>query len=310
MMDPLLTLSRPPPLFEGVLDKAQCVIHLLCSIMVEDKPTCLIRINRYGVKFTVEQNKVMQSSAFFSKDLFKNYTLSNKELIELRIDLGQFLSCLGVQSISSGWMEKYKDAEELELPLFSPTGANICLGLKVNSDETALMIEFEEMGSMTDCQINSLSEEYGFTAFPALNSSTETSKMVLRSDVLSEVWEDLDSGSEKITFTVSKYHPFFKISTKSVLGEVDIFLNPGDEGVEKYSSNAESPEEFSFRMSLMRNSQSCVHLAKKSVIRTSSHGFISVQHELEITPNRSAYIEYFCQAISDDDDFDITIPDM
>ena len=308
-----LPFERPDAIFDAVLEKAQSIIHLLLAIMVEDRPTCLIRINQRGVKFTVEQTKIMQASAFLMKDLFKTFNLK-RDLIELRIDLKQFLKCLGIQSMSSDF-EKYSDPEEFTMAEFSPTGTNISLGLKVDSDDSPLLMTFDETGAETTCQMNPLAEEMCFTVFPNVGKENETSKLIMVSELLAEVWDDLDlETSEKIGFTVGANPMKFQISTKGIYGDVNISLNQDsgeDCGFEKFDCSLTEPEECIFRLSLLKSSMMCVHLAKKSVIRTSCQGFISIQHELEIGPSKSAYIEYFCQSIDTSyDDAEITMPDI
>lgn len=85
-----------------------------------------------------------------------------------------------------------------------------------------LMLLLEEGGVTTSCKISTFEPDplvdFDFRRVPIV------SKIIMKSEWLTEAFEDLDTTSELLTVTVSPSAPYFRLSTEGAAGSVEVSI--------------------------------------------------------------------------------------
>lgn len=82
------------------------------------------------------------------------------------------------------------------------------------------LFSLEEAGVVTDCEIRTLKSD-GVVNFD-LSRDSVTNVVILRSEIIKEVWAELDTSSDTLEILISPDEPHFRLTTYGGAGTVQV----------------------------------------------------------------------------------------
>jgi len=257
------------------LDNVKIIAQLLKSINFRERSTWFISPN--GIKVTVEDAKSVQTNAFIKADIFQEFTLKEVENEEeqeeddnlsFSVNLGVVLECLNMFGGGGG-------GENLK----------ICYG----GYGHPLVLLLEEQGVITDCKIKTREAEecldFNFA------SSQIISKIIMNSEYLKDVFNELDPSSEFIQFSISPKDETFKITTQGPAGECVVTVPKDSDMVEHFTCSG--PSVARYKLAMMKHGMKPLGLSEKVSVRMDCRDFLCLQYMVRVA-DRPAFLEFYC----------------
>ncbi|CAL1538335.1 unnamed protein product [Lymnaea stagnalis] len=250
-------------------DNARNLSTILKAIHFKD--TATVFASAMGLKVTVEDAKCVQANAFIQSDLFHHYNIKEDQLA-FKINLTVLLECLQIFGSSA-------------LP-----GVNTSLKMCYAGYGCPLILMLEEDGVLTDCSIKTLEPDevldFDFCSADVVN------KIIMKSECLKEVFNELDTTSEVLQILMSPDQPYLQFSTFGNSGSMHSSFPKDSEMVESFQCTQTQTNRY--KISLLKPTVKALTLSTRISIRTDSRGFLSLQYMLRIEENQICFVEYFC----------------
>jgi len=271
------------------IDGVKIFSQLLKSIAFHNRSTWFISVN--GIKVTVEDAKSVQTNAFIKKEIFQEFSLKtgrgdeeDSDDLSFSINLDVVLECLNM----FGGVGGGGDASHCGSP-----NLKICYA----GYGHPLIFFLEEGGVITDCRIKTReAEECLDFNFP---NAKIISKIIMNSDHLKDVMNELDSGSEYIKFQICPTNQTFEISTDGPAGDC-VFTVPRDSDmVEHFTCDTTSRARY--KLSIMKHGIKPLNLSDKVSIRMDEREFLCLQYMVQ-TEEGPAFLEFYCAPEEEDPD--------
>jgi len=270
--------------FVARLENVKIFSQLLKSIHFREQSTWFISQN--GIKVTVEDAKCVQSNAFIKSDIFSQFELKegrgdekDSDDLSFSISLTVVIECLNMFG-GVGPGESSASSPRLK----------ICYG----GYGHPFILLLEDQGVINDSQIKTKEAEECLD-FNFANANV-VSKLILNSDYLKEVFNDLDTSSEYIQFIISAEDKTFQMITSGPAGDSTISLPAGSVMVEHFSSLKTSNSKY--KLQLLKNGVKPISLSEKVSIRMDERDFLCFQFMVR-TDNGPAFLEFYCSPEED-----------
>lgn len=251
------------------VDNARNISQLLKAVHFKD--TATICASENGLKVTVEESKCVQANAYVQSILFKDYHV-REENVNFKINLNVLLECLNIFGNSN-------------IP-----GITTALKMCYSGYGSPLILVLEEGGVLTDCHIHTQEPEsllnFDFSAANVI------SKVIMKSEVLKEIWNDLDLNSETLEITISPDKPNLRFSTISHLGTINLDFSKDSDMIETF--NCSKQQSNRYKISLLKPSFKALIQSTKISIRNDDRGFLCLQYMIKIEDGHVCFVEYFC----------------
>ncbi|KAI1294791.1 Cell cycle checkpoint protein RAD1 [Halotydeus destructor] len=281
-------------IFNAEIQDAKSVCEMLKALLIEGRSTVLVTIvlSDVGFRAIAEKHQVMQVSSFLRKDLFTSWNLM-RESIEFRVDLKQLLYCLGVFTtpVSDGMFFRPSGLDE---SLFHPSAPVMGLKMVYRDEGWPLELTLEESGVVTKCHITCFNrvDTLSFQVWP----EDVVCQIVMDSDLLAEIWSELDFSSETLKITFRNEPPLFVIGTKSEIGYITSTIGTESEKVKKFASTAEQRTSFKYDMPLLRTCLQAMNHSEKISLRIGNNGTICIHYLIPLPEGNKAFVEFYCCA--------------
>jgi len=251
------------------LDNARNVSTVLKAVHFKD--TATVFASPMGLKVTVEDAKCAQANAFIQEALFHQYKIKEEQLA-FKINLTVLLECLTIFGGSSG------------------PGGSTSLKMCYAGYGCPLILMLEEDGVLTDCSLKTLEPDevldFDFC------SSNVVNKIIMKSECLKEVFNELDMSSEVLQILMSPDQPFLQFSTFGNAGSTHSSFPKDSEMVESFECSQTQTNRY--KISLLKPSVKALALSTRISIRTDSRGFLSLQYMIRTEDGQICFVEYFC----------------
>ncbi|XP_023245775.1 cell cycle checkpoint protein RAD1 [Copidosoma floridanum] len=257
------------------LGNLKTVIQLLRSINFKESATCYASEN--GLKITVEEAKCMQASAYIPIKLFEEFTLT--EDIIFRINLNVFVECL-----SMFW------------PSINAQGSAVALEMHYKGEGHPVTILIEEDGIIVDCSLKTQDpdEILDFN----LDPESVVNKVLLHSELLKDVLQELDPSSTHLELLLSPKAPYFMLSTVGVAGECHVELPHNTELIETFQCKKEAKSKY--LLSHIRPAMKAMSCSNKVSLRTNEASLLCFQYMIKTDDGIVCFIEYYISPLIDD----------
>jgi len=251
--------------------------------LIRDTSTWFLSDN--GIKVTVEDAKCVQANAFIKSEIFQEFVLrppdssetdSQPADLSFSLNLGVVLECLN---------------------MFGGVGiggdsAQACPTLKIcyAGYGQPLVLLLEDQGVVTDCQVRTRDAEecldFNFT------TSSITSKVIIGSEHLKDVFSELDSSSEYIEFLVSPStpSPSLQLRTSGPAGDCMVTVPSSSDMVEHFKCT--QPASARYRLGLLKHGLKPLTLSEKVSVRIDSRDFLCLQYMVR-TDQGPAFLEFY-----------------
>ncbi|CAN7985896.1 unnamed protein product, partial [Ixodes hexagonus] len=252
--------------FVAKLGNARDLSQLLKAVNFKEVAT--VEINEIGIRVIVQDAKCLQAIAFVQRELFDDYAL-NETSLSFDIRLPILLECL---------------------TMFGSTGSAVSTRLCYAGYGSPLILFLEEAGVVTDCEIRTL-ESTGVINFD-LSRDNVINVVIFRTEILKEVWAELDTSSDVLEILISPDEPYFRLTT---------YGNAGTVQVVDYSKDSEMMESFqckkqqknSYKLPMIKQCGKALNLSSKVAMRTDQLGLICLQFLVRTEDGTATFVEYY-----------------
>ncbi|XP_043488136.1 cell cycle checkpoint protein RAD1-like isoform X2 [Polistes fuscatus] len=258
------------------LGNLKTVVNLLKAVNFKETATCFATEN--GLKITVEDAKCMQANAYISRPLFVEYYL--KEDLIFKINLNCLVECLCMF-----W-------SNINIP-----GSYVAIELFYKGIGNPLSILIEENGVITDCSLKTQNPE-GLLDFH-LEEENVYSRVVLKTELLKDILNELDPTSEIVELLLSPEEPFFRISTNGLAGICHIELPHDGDLIENFKCNTAATTKY--KLAHIKPAMKALSSAYKVSLRTDTCGLLCFQYMIKTDEGSVSYVEYYISPVIDVD---------
>lgn len=299
------------PLFTAVSVSVRQLYQLLRCINFAQKAQ--VRITEEGLRFTVEESRVIQGIAFLEKALFTSYNFAppirsqdedddGDDTSVFQISLTALLETLSIFGFnesrdrwasrdtayggfigSMGRVSRGAPFENRTLGM-----ASVCR-LSYAAKGEPLCIVLKEAGITTTCEMVTYEAE-DQDEIP-LQRDALSQKVIMRSSWLHDAIIELASTSPlRLTITASPSAPYFTLSSEGPLGSATIEFSKDQQLLETFHVPKRTVN--SYKYSLVKSASRAMALASKVSIRGDVQGVLSLQFMIEVEEGRVSFVDF------------------
>ncbi|XP_034941577.1 cell cycle checkpoint protein RAD1 [Chelonus insularis] len=263
--------------FVAKLGNLKTVVQLLRFINFKEWATCYCSEN--GLKVTVEDFKCIQASAYVPINVFQEFNLD--EDVMFKINLTILVECLGMF-----WSS------------MSNQGSSVVLQLYYKGVGHPISVLIEEDGIITDCSLKTFEPDdlLDFNMEP----DSIVNKVIMNTDLLKDIWSELDPTTEFMELILSPDAPYFRISTNGLAGECHIELPHDSELIDNFDCKATTA--FCYQYTHVKPATKVLSCANKVSIRVDRSGLLGFQYLIKTDDGHTCYIEYYLSPVIDTDE--------
>ncbi|KAI9868102.1 MAG: ssDNA endodeoxyribonuclease [Trichoglossum hirsutum] len=315
------------PIFSAVSSSARQLFLLLRCVGFAAKAQ--VQITKEGLRFTVEESRVMQGLAFLDKALFTTYNyLPPPSFPNLRtstetsdgtdeddngddddsnpsfqISLYALLECLqifGVDSKERSWGNNGRDG----VSNFSRAGSmarggsvfdNRVLGmagvcrLSYAGTGAPFCLILEEAGVTTTCELVTYEPEIHYDI--PLRRDSLAQKIIMKASWLHDAITELSSTSPtRLTIVASPQAPYFALSATGPLGSATVQFSRDPQLLETFSVTRRCVN--TYKYSLIKAASRAMAIASKVSIRGDDVGVLSLQFMIEVEGGGVSFVDF------------------
>ncbi|KAL8786331.1 MAG: hypothetical protein Q9213_002828 [Squamulea squamosa] len=301
--------SNPTPLFTAVSGSVRNLFQLLKCINFATKAQ--VRITPEGLRFTVEESRVIQGIAFLEKSLFTSYTYASPsgnqadddeadDTAVFQISLTALLETLqifGVNDIKDRWASRDPAYGGITGGRGGRPAAfgNQVLGmtgvcrLSYAAKGEPLCIVLEEAGVTTSCEMVTYEPEYQ-DEIP-LQRDALALKIIMRSNWLHDAVNELSSTSpSRLTIAASPSSPYLVLSSNGPLGSASVEFTKDQQLLETFQVPKRTVN--TYKYSLIKAATRAMSIASKVSIRGDQQGVLSFQFMIEVEAVGVSFIDF------------------
>jgi len=247
------------------------VLQALHSSTKKEGQIATVTLTSAGIKFTVEESKSLQGTAFLEADFFQEYKLNTaeEEIEQFRINLGIMMDCLSIYgSGASGF---------------------VALQMAYAGYGNQLLLMLEEQGVVTNCSLKTLeAEELAHFNFRGAQISN---KIIMEAEYLKDAFNELDWSSTEVTLLISPDPPHFRLTTSGPSGSCQVDYPKDSEVFEAFECDVLSSN--TYKLSNLHPAVKALSLSAKTQLRVNELGVLSLQHLIKNEDKNMSFVDFF-----------------
>lgn len=256
------------------IDNVKNINSVIKALNFSQEAVCFF--SKDGLKVTVEIAKCVQASAFIQLDIFQEYSYNDEEQLIFKVDFHTLVECLN---------------------MFEASGMNATVDMRVQGVGQPLLLMLEEDGVILDSSIKT--QDPGEIADFSFEDDCVINKVILRSEFLKEILDEMDSTSEFIGIELSDNTPFFRFFMSSRLGESEYRVDKTSDMIEFFDCKARTA--FRYRFEHLKHTVKAIAVSQKVSMRMDENGLLCFQCMMKMDDGQICFVEFFCiQATNDD----------
>ena len=268
--------SEEAPYLEATLDKASLLSHVLSPLNFQKDAVVIIAVLSTGLKFTVEEARVLQATAFLSYEVFGHYALSTRAaaqqssvVFQFAVALNPLCECLNI----------FGTAEVSTLKLvYQKPGMDLFLILA-------------QAGVITNVALRTLDTD-GPTPFYFRHPQNPLrNKLIIQSEHLKAAFNELDWSNSDIQLIVSPEEPFFKLSTVGPAGSCEVEFSRDSATILEFESF--DTQVLQFKLKYLQPAVKALSNAKRTQIKTNLRGTLNLMHMIDMEDGNLFFIEFY-----------------
>ncbi|CAD6501479.1 BgTH12-01731 [Blumeria graminis f. sp. triticale] len=310
----------PKPIFKAVSGSTRQLFQLLKCIRFATKVH--IQISSEGLRFAVEESRVMQGIVFLDRALFTSYSYlhpeceSNSEVPEetselpnFQISLPALLETLQMFGVADQFSSRFSKSDNEYKSNIRPGRPNafsiqslgmpaICR-LSYEKHGSPLNIVIEESNIVTTCHLNTYQPE--FSDEIPFQRDAILIKIIMQARWLFDAISEISSTSPtQLEIKASPASPYLSFSATGDIGSASVEFSNGRDLLETYVVSDYWSQSYNFEM--IKSATEAMKLASKVSIRGDEQGVLSLQFMVEVEGSGISYIDFrFIPLISGED---------
>ncbi|KAI4240661.1 MAG: hypothetical protein L6R40_005028 [Gallowayella cf. fulva] len=286
-----------------------------------------VRITPEGLRFTVEESRIIQGTVFLEKALFTSYTYApiargqaddddeadSTAVFQISLTaLLETLQIFGVNEARDRWAcrdSAYRGITGAQGRGGGPAAfGNQVLGmtgvcrLKYAAMGEPLCVVLEEAGVTTTCEMVTYEAEYQ-DEIP-LQRDALALKIIMRSNWLHDAVKELSSTSpSRLTIAASPSAPYLVLSSNGPLGSAAVEFGKDQQLLETFQVRKRTVN--TYKYSLIKSASPAMSAASKVSIRGDEQGVLSLQFMIEVESIGVSFVDFrFVPFLSEDGEDD------
>ncbi|MCJ1402810.1 ssDNA endodeoxyribonuclease [Xylographa trunciseda] len=304
------------PMFSAVSSSTRQLFQLLRCINFA--PRAHVQITNAGLRFIVEESRIMQGQAFLDKSLFTSYTY-NAAVIEpheddtepgeddgdplvLEISLSSLLETLQIFASNDA-----KDRWSSRDPTYGGVTGSIARGGTIAAFDNRVLgmtgvcrlscagvgeplcIVLEETGVTTTCELVTYEPEP--RADIPLQTDAISQKIIMKASWLHDAITELSSTSPtRLTIVASPTAPYFALSSTGPLGSATVEFSKDPQLLETFYVPRRVVN--TYKYSLIKGASRAMNMASKVSIRGDDQGVLSLQFIIEVGEDCFSFVDF------------------
>ncbi|XP_014604783.1 PREDICTED: cell cycle checkpoint protein RAD1-like [Polistes canadensis] len=254
------------------------------------------------------RNQVIDNRVIFTcKHVLASWlaTIDKEKLLYQQITSQQFQHFLLYQSFcnhnatcfatENGLKITVEDAKCMQANAYISRPLFVEYYLKEDGTGNPLSILIEENGVITDCSLKTQNPE-SLLDFH-LEEENVYSRVVLKTELLKDILNELDPTSEIIELLLSPEEPFFRISTNGLAGICHIELPHDGDLIENFKCNTAATTKY--KLAHIKPAMKALSPAYKVSLRTDTCGLLCFQYMIKTDEGSVSYVEYYISPVID-----------
>ncbi|KAI9753851.1 MAG: hypothetical protein M4579_004979 [Chaenotheca gracillima] len=313
------------PSFTAVSGSARQLFLLLRCLSFA--PKAQVQITKDGLRFTVEEARVMQGLAFLDKSLFTSFSYASSPVPDqdssninssddgdlqpsiFQISLPALLETLQIFGLENGptnngfrdrWsrdQNSFNSGVTGSLSRGGPSApfdsrvlglAGVCR-LSYAGPGSPFCVVLEEGGVVTTCELVTYEPDL-YDEIP-LQRDKLAQKIIMRANWLHDAITELSSTSPtRLSITVSPSAPYFALSASGPLGSATVEFSKDPELLETFQVPRRAVNTYKFN--LIKSASRAMALANKVSVRGDEQGVLSLQFMIEIEGGAVSFVDF------------------
>ncbi|MCJ1248883.1 ssDNA endodeoxyribonuclease [Trapelia coarctata] len=291
-----LANGNASPMFSAVSSSARQLFQLLRCINFA--PKAQVEINKAGLRFSVEDSRVMQGLAFLDKALFTSYTFNSAaaphsageaedeedaEPLSFQISLSALLETLQIFAFNDA-----KDRWSSRDSAYSGISNSLARGGSATAFDSRVLV-LEEAGVTTTCELVTYEPE-DQSDIP-LQKDAISQKIIMRASWLHDAISELSSTSPtRLTIVASPTAPYFTLSSSGPLGSATVEFSKDPQLLETFYVPKRVAN--TYKYSLIMGASKAMSMANKVSIRGDDQGVLSLQFMIELEGGGVSFVDF------------------
>jgi cell cycle checkpoint protein len=286
--------------FLAKISNARILTGILTGIHLKKDQLATMRIESAGIKFAVEESKVLMGTCLLQKDLFEEYKY--KEPVHGSSSEG------GASLPPDGEPAGGDRADQFKVNLSTLIdclnifggGTNSLTSLQIiyKGYGNPLFLMLEENQVRTDCGLRTLETDgipdYHFRAVPILN------KAIMKSDCLKEALNELDWSSETLNILMSPDAPHFRLTTTGPNGSCQIDFPSDSKAFEAFQCT--QTLSYSYKTKLVQPTVKALMSSTKTQLRINERGTLNLQHMYVTDNDQTSFLDFYVIPLEEEEE--------
>ncbi|KAH9216281.1 DNA repair exonuclease rad1 [Leptodontidium sp. 2 PMI_412] len=320
------TIGEPdigPPIFKSVSSSARQLFQLLNCIRFA--PKAQVQISPEGIRFAVEESRVMQGIVFLDKALFTTFNCTLPEpdpagddtdpeapdFPNFQVSLAALLETLQIfgaaDPTNARFLKSDNDGYSSNIRPGRPNAfSNQALGmagvcrLSYAGIGSQFSIILEESGVTTTCNLNTYEPENP-EEIPFQRDAMQV-KIIMQARWLFDAVSELSATSPtRLDITAYPAAPYLSLSAVGPLGSASVEFAKGRELLETFTVAEKWTQSYKFEM--IKSAAEAMRLASKVSVRGDEQGVLSLQFMVEVEGGGISFVDFrFVPFIRGEDD--------
>ncbi|PBP19333.1 Rad1-domain-containing protein [Diplocarpon rosae] len=313
-----------PPVFKSVSSSARQLFQLLNCIRFASKAQ--VQIGPEGIRFAVEDSRVMQGIVFLDKALFTTFSCVLPEpdtsdtdaeapdLPNFQVSLAALLETIQIfgaadphtarflKSDNDGYSSNIRPGRPNAFSNQALGMAGVCR-LSYVGIGSPLSVILEESGVTTTCNLNTYEPESP-EEIPFQREAMQV-KIIMQARWLFDAISELSTTSPtRLDITAHPSAPYLSLSAVGPLGSASVEFSKGRELLETFTVAEKWTQSYKFEM--IKCAAEAMRLASKVSIRGDEQGVLSLQFMVEVEGGGISFVDFrfvpFIRGEEDEDD--------
>ncbi|XP_063906470.1 cell cycle checkpoint protein RAD1-like [Zophobas morio] len=261
-------------LFSAEISDFRTVHNVLRSISLKDY--VILRPTEEGLKFTLEEMKSVEISAYVPRSIFSHYRIEENQDIVFKISMKVLTECLNI---------------------FGDDGnPSVKLSYKSIGDPLCLIIKHSEENITVDCEIKTMNVDDSPDV--SLAEECNLNKVVVNASILTEVLQRLDNAAEELSIEINPEPPHFILTTTGIAGESKVNIPRHSDSITIFQCKEKCLWKYAF--SNVRQILKVMNYASKVAIFTGETGLLGLQLVIN-SDDKQMYVEYYVTSLFAED---------
>ncbi|KAB2580913.1 Repair protein Rad1/Rec1 [Lasiodiplodia theobromae] len=308
-------LADGPPVLSAVSGSARQLFILLRCIGFAQKVR--VQITEDGLRFSAEDNRVMQGFAFLDKTLFTTFLYNpprsssqldtdgdGDDVPAFAISLPSLLETLQIFGLTDPNQRNpyaaFGSREGTNAFDNRVLGMTSLCRLSYEAPGAPLKIVLEEAGVTTTCELTTYELDEAEDEDIPFARDELAMKIIMRSSFLHDAVAELGSTNpENLALRASPTAPFFSLSASGTLGSTVVeFDRPENSGPKQQDTTLLETFQvahrvvYTYRFALIKAAARAMAAATKVSIRGDSQGVLSLQFMVEVDSGQVSFIDF------------------